>query len=126
MSLAPPFERTHLEQVTDHFKNLECGEAITFPSGHLRRPCHRSLLDFEWTLLYYPYSSHSGNHRSASSVSPRLTSLLLWVCNSQPRNHPFAAGLSAVLSAHQGAVVFVICRSRGDRKMEAETGERIA
>lgn len=35
MCLSPlPSERTHLEQVTDHFKHLECGEAITLPSGH--------------------------------------------------------------------------------------------
>lgn len=81
--LVPPFKRTHLEQVTDHFKHLECGEAITLPSGHLQRLCHCSLLDFEWALLYYPHSSHSGSHRSASSVSPRLTSLLLLVCDTQ-------------------------------------------
>lgn len=83
MSLALPFERPHLEQVTDHFKHLECGEAITLPSGHLQRPCRRSLLDFEWAFLYYPYSSHSGSHHSTSGVSPRPTSLLLLVCDSQ-------------------------------------------
>lgn len=33
-----PSKRTHLEQVTDHFKHLECGEAITLPSGHLPHP----------------------------------------------------------------------------------------
>lgn len=26
-----PFKRTHLEQVTDHFKRFECGEVITLP-----------------------------------------------------------------------------------------------
>lgn len=84
MSLVPPFKLTHLEQVTDHFKHLECGEAITLPSGHLQRPCQRALFDFEWALVYYRHSSHSGSHRSASGVSPRLASLLLLACDSQP------------------------------------------
>lgn len=52
-----PFERTHLERVTDHFKHRECVEAITLPSGHLHHPCLRSLVDFEWAFLYYPHSS---------------------------------------------------------------------
>lgn len=84
VSLVPPFKLTHLEQVTDHFKHLGCGEAITLPSGHLQYPCQRALFDFEWALLHYPRSSHSGCHHSASSVSPRLTSLLLLVCDCLP------------------------------------------
>lgn len=38
----------------------------------------------------------------------------------------FCCWPAVVLSAHQGATVLVICRSRGDRKMEAEAGERTA
>lgn len=72
----PSLKCTHLEQVTDHLKHLECGEAITLPSSHLQRPCHCSVLVFEWTLVYNHYSSHSRSHHSAYSVSPRLTSQL--------------------------------------------------
>lgn len=96
----PPFKRTHLEQVTDHFKHLECGEAITLPSGHLQRPCHCSLLDFEWAFLYYTHSSHSGSHHSASSVIPRLTSLLLLVCDSQP----ISLGIIFLLLVRSGTI----------------------
>lgn len=68
VSLGLLSELTHLEQVTDHFKHLECGEAITLPSGHLQRPCQRALFDFEWALLYYPRSSHGGSRHSTGGV----------------------------------------------------------
>lgn len=80
----PSFKCTHLEQVTDHLKHLECGEAITLPSGHLQRPCHCSVLVFKWTFVYNHYSSHSRSHHSAASVGPRLTSLLRLVWQTQP------------------------------------------
>lgn len=48
-------EHTHLEQVTDHFEHLECGEAITLPSGHLQLPtaATASCTTTKGLLLYY-------------------------------------------------------------------------
>lgn len=89
MIYAPPtpFKRTHLEEVTDHFKHFECGEVITLPRWSPPAPlllltAHCSSLS--GPFFHYHYSSHSGSHQSARHVSPGLASLLLQPCNSHP------------------------------------------
>lgn len=118
----PPTRRTHLEQVTDHFKHLECSEAITLPSGYLQPPCRLSLLDFERTLLYYLHSSHKGES-PVVMLAQDSHHFQCW-CTTFSLSAQWSSPCSwsaEVLSAHQGATVLVICRSRTDRKMEAET-----
>lgn len=102
----PPSKRTHSEQVTDHFKHLECGEAITLPSGHLQRPCHRSLLHSEWALLRYPHSSHSGSHHSASGVRPTTH-----ISTAAGVRQPISWGIIFLLLVRSGTIGTSRCHS---------------
>lgn len=73
---------THLEQVVS--STLSVVRQLLSPLVTSSAPSTAPCSTLSGHLLYYPHPSHSGSRHSASSVSPRLTSLLLLMWDSQP------------------------------------------
>lgn len=93
-------------------------------------PFHRSPFVFEWTFLCHRHSPRSKSHRCTASVIRRLTSLLPPLCNTRPisqENHLFAAGPQWRYRRIEVPLCWLsVAAERGNGKMEAESGDRVA